>query len=190
MPLHKVFLSCLLAPLLLSLGLTAQAQPYMLDLADFKVLFKAEPTKNVQKVPTALGELSLDMYMLEMVGEMDSVYAYLAMHSFYPKENVHSNNKELMPQFFEGVVNGAVQNVNGKLVSNNVIEAEGFPGRDVVIEIGHNEAEKAHIRMKIYLVENQMIMLQTVTPPNASMCKDATTFFASFVLKKKATTAP
>ena len=98
----------------------------------------------------------------------------------YPSGTAHSDNKAALPEIFEGSVNGAVANVAGKLLSDQAIEINGYPGREFRIDF---QDGLAVIKMRSYLVKNKMFILQTICDPKKEGNAAAERFFASFKLK-------
>lgn len=186
MQIFKFLLVAIVAQIVLVAAGNAQKKPFVLETEDFKITFKSEAEKSVENVDTEAGPLSMNMHILESNNEADSVYVFMIMNTFYPKEQIHSDKKEMLAQFFDNAINGGVKNVNGKIISTKSLSNNGFPGKEAVVEFALDEATMANIRMIIYLVENQMIMLQTVSTAEATNSKEITDFLASFTIKKKA----
>jgi hypothetical protein len=106
----------------------------------------------------------------------------MSITSEYPDSLINSGKTELLPQFFRNSIDGAVRNVQGKLLSEKNITINGFPGREVRVDYQNGTAI---IKMDFYLVHNEMIMLQTITEPSKENNASELKFYASFKLKRK-----
>jgi len=140
--------------------------------------FPSEPTKTVQKVNTAVGELDMHMIMYAPTSGDDNA-VYSVIKSDYPESNFEDADDEYNSKVLDGAVNGAVTNVNGKLLYDNKITFNGYPGRDFKVEISGG-----FLYIKAYLVNNSMYITQviciSVNDKNTSIKR----FFDSFDIIK------
>lgn len=152
---------------------------YLFDFAngDSKVKFPKEPLPNRQKIPTEMGELDMKLFICEMTksGEEDVIYAAGSVD--YPFGVIHSNNTEKLDEYFRESVDGAVGNLAGKLLSEENIELDGFPGRAVQIDMQNGLAT---VNMRTYLIGSRMYILQTITEGKKDKTKYINHFFDSF----------
>ena len=59
--------------------------------------------------------------MLDLSKSKDSQnLIYMSNCTVYPKKSISSEKKELIEDFFNGAINGAVKNVKGKLLCLNL----------------------------------------------------------------------
>ena len=118
------------------------------------------------------------MYDASQLKEDNLLYG--AIDSEYPDSLVNSDKSEILPKLFRGSIDGAVRNVNGVLLSENVMNYKGFPGREVRIDYNKGQAI---IKMRLLLVHNKMIILQTITETSKDGNNASLHFLNSFQLK-------
>ncbi|WP_430408348.1 hypothetical protein [Kordia sp.] len=125
------------------------------DLA-FTAIFPQEPKRTVQKVNTAVGELDMHMIMhAPTSGDDNAVYSVI--RSDYPEEQFADADDDYNANVLDGAVEGAVKNVKGKLVFDNKVKFNGYPGRSIKIKM-----EGGYIYINAYLVENSMFITQVI----------------------------
>jgi hypothetical protein len=88
---------------------------------------------------------------------------------------------EKLPEFFRTSIDGAVKNVNGKLISEKVVALDGFPGREVKIDYGNG---MAIIFLRMFLVNNKGYFVQTISQTGKEGNESAARFHKSFKLKQ------
>jgi|GEM_PF-716530 len=142
---------------------------------DFQINFPAKPEESTQQVNTEIGTLSLNLLIYDASNTgTDENLVYGLTYSDYPPEAVNSETSENLNNFFRGSIDGAVQNVQGKLLSERKIQIDQYPGREIKIDY---QDGKAIIRMRFYLVESRMYILQTIT----ETAKDNNLFISRFL---------
>jgi hypothetical protein len=135
--------------LLLSLNLFAQDwKVHRNSELEFRAEYLGEPKTTIQKVPTDVGVL--DMHMVSHQAD-DSTYMSI-IRTDYPEGSVTDTKVAL-----DGAVNGAVNNVRGKLIFDNEDIYNGFPGRKIKIH-----AQGMYLFMNAYLVNDTMYIAQVV----------------------------
>ncbi|MCU0348295.1 MAG: hypothetical protein MUC59_15240 [Saprospiraceae bacterium] len=159
----------------------AQNAWQLIETEDYSIEFPSQPIHESQLAPSEIGDLKLDIRLFEVVEiEQDDNYVYGIISTEYPAGTAHSDDKPAHASIFEHAVNGAVTNVDGKLLSNKEVEINGYPGRDFRIDFQNGLAV---IRMKAYLVKNKLFILQTICDPKKEGNISAERFFSSFKLK-------
>jgi hypothetical protein len=159
----------------------AQAEKWSLFKEDgFEILFPDKPKFNSQTTNSAIGPLVINMYMHEASAK-DENLVYSVMTTVYPDSLVSSDNKEQLPTFFRGAIDGGVKNAKGKLLSESEIETQGFPGRKIKISFN---GDANIISIYAYLVKNKLYMLQVVGTAKKENNQSARQFFESFKLSK------
>lgn len=138
--------------------------------------FPKEPTKTIEKVPTAVGELDMHMIMCEADSSDENV-VYNVIKSDYPKENFENPTEEYINNVLDGAVNGAVSNVKGKLVFDNKIMFNGYSGRYFKIDVDY-----AFLHIKGVLVNNTMYIIQVICLEKNDNNNSIKRFFDSFDL--------
>ena len=131
--------------------------------------FPGTPQKTVQQVQTAVGEL--DMHMVAYAGD-DIYYAISATE--YPKEFADMSD-ERIKSVLDGSVNGAVNNLNGTLESDENITLNGYPGRKIKIK-----ASGMDVFMNTYLVDNKMYITQVICVEDRKDTKSLNKFLDAF----------
>jgi hypothetical protein len=125
------------------------------DLA-FVAYYPKEPERTVQKVSTEVGELDMHMIMYAPDSGDDNA-AYSVIRSDYPEDQFTDADDEYNNTVLDGAVEGAVSNVQGKLVFDNKVKFNGYPGRSIKIEINGG-----FIYINAYLVVNSMFITQVI----------------------------
>jgi hypothetical protein len=153
----------------------------LVEAVDFSIEFPAAPTEEEQSLESAIGPLKLYIRMYEVLDvEKDENFAYGMITTEYPVGTIHSDSTQTLEKVFDGAINGCVENVKGKLLSQQVVEINGFPGREFRIDF---QDGLATFKMKAFLVKNKMFILQTITDPKKEGNKSAERFLGSFKLK-------
>jgi len=145
----------------------------------FKILFPKKPTDQTQTIDSPVGKLTILIHMYEAPGTDDN-HTYGLMTTEYPDSTVNSDKKDILDNFFNGAVQGAVRNVQGKLLSVETIQLAGYPGRAFRVDYQNGLAV---ITMRMYLVKNKMYMIQTITETKKDHNKAMERFMNSFALK-------
>lgn len=151
-------------------------QPHQLGNRAFEVLVPGEPEEQVQNITTASGVLTMHMYAYESPQGAENL-VYMAMYVDYPPEQVSSDYKDKVPEFFRNAVNGAVNNVKGTLLSEKDVEINGYPGKQTQIVYQNGVII---INMLQYLVGSRTYILQVITLKEKQGNKSITKFFESF----------
>ncbi|MEY8870044.1 hypothetical protein [Meridianimaribacter flavus] len=151
---------------LLSIQAIAQDwQKYKSEDLAFIAYFPETPKRTVQQVETAVG--TLDMHMVMCTPQQDDNVVYSTIKSDYPEEQFIDADDKYNTTVLDGAVKGAVSNVNGSLIFDKKITFNGYPGRDVKIEI-----QGGFIYIRVVLVTNSMYISQVIcTPENDNNSK-------------------
>jgi len=146
----------------------------------YKIEFPVEPEERPKVVNSEIGELKLNVFLYDasLRGNDDNL-VYMVNYIEYPEDEIHSDNTEILTDLFRNSVEGAVINVNGELLSEKEIQLGQYPGRELRIDYKNG---MAIIRMRMYLVENKMYMIQTITETNKEANNSITRFMDSFEL--------
>ncbi len=139
----------------------------------FIVDFPSAPKKSVQKVPTAIGDVDMNMF-ISGEGNTNN-YLYSVISSSYPKESFEKATADYNDSVLDGAVNGAVSNVKGELLFDNKVTFNGYPGRSFKIDITDN-----FLYINAYLVGNTMMICQVVCSKPNDGNEDIKRFFDSF----------
>ncbi len=145
------------------------------DGGGFTISMPGKPTESKQTYDTDGGPVEAVLYMLELDG---GNVAYLAGYNDFKKEQIEGRNPQDM---LDGARDGAVANVNGKLVKETKITLDGNPGRELKVEAPGDMLVFA----RVYLVKNRLIQALVVMPKKTLKEKDVTRFLTSLALIKK-----
>jgi hypothetical protein len=159
----------------------AQATKYKHETEIYSIEFPNQFEQSTQNLETAAGTLLMKISSLAFnENRKDSNLVYIIIDTDYPDSTVHSGKKEELNIFFNGATNGALSSSKGKLISQTEGTTGTYPHR--ILEIEFQEG-LGMIRMKMILIKNKSIILQTITLkenyPNDSINR----FFDSFKIK-------
>jgi len=174
---------CSLACLLFFSAVFAQPKPdeSVVQTPFFKVKFPEKPIADTQYVDSDLGKLSMHLFSVEPQGEEQTVFAYIFMHMQYPDSTIRSSDTAILPMFFKNAIDGAASNVNGVIQSVKDYKLQGYPGKDAEILL-NQEDETVIINFRLLLVNNMMLILQTVSDLGNSSSPDVLAFLNSIEL--------
>lgn len=154
----------------------------LLEKPNFKVFFPKKPEEQTQTVNTAVGKLKIDSYMYQVPDDKkDDNIMYMLAETTYPDTAINSDKKNLIDKFFRGSIDGAVNNVHGKLLTETIIQLNDYPGRKVRIDFKDGLAV---ITMCSYLVKNKLYITETMTETKNDFNKSIDKFLNSFSLKQ------
>jgi len=140
----------------------------------FTVQMPPQPKEQTSKVNTAVGPIDLHNF----VCEPDPNTAYIVCYSDYPEEMIKKSDSQ---KVLDGVRDGAVKNVNGKLDWEKKITIDSHAGRDFAFK-----AERFEGRNRVYLVNARLYQMVLIGPSKDFITsKDAQRFLDSFKLTDK-----
>jgi hypothetical protein len=148
----------------------------------YKIEFPQKPEESLQDVDSEIGKLKLNIKSYEVTEKSpaDDNLMYLINCTVFPDSIVNSNNTARHDGFFRGTIDGAVKKIGGKLISEKKISLQGdYPGREVQIDFNEGNAI---IYMRLYLVNNKLFMLETITETAKAPNTSITRFLNSFQL--------
>ena len=143
--------------------------------------FPSEPEKGSQDVPTVKGTVKMDTYTTQPANDQNKVY--MVAFSKYPKTFFENGLDTFEEQntVLNGNVEGAVNNTKGRLVTDKKITFNGYPGRDVKIEV--MSLNIAYImEMRVVLVGYNLYLTQIIYEKMNKGDAKAKHFFESFEL--------
>jgi hypothetical protein len=159
-------------------------QEYFSSAGKYKVSMPAAPKEDVKKVPTAVGELTMYMALLESEDENDDNMLYMSAFSEYPADKISSDlSKESLERFFKGAAEGSAKNMNGKVTSITVENYKEYPGRNIVSQVNLGGMDFLALQ-RLILVKNRFYMLQTLTKKDKEDNSNTRKFFESFSLEE------
>ena len=145
----------------------------------YRIDFPQKPVVQSQEIATEVGSLTMDMNMVDLSANSTSDnMLYMVAYTAYP-EGSDYDNEELQHSMLDGTVNGAVTNVNGKLISSKNIVLNGYNGRYAKISIYD---DTIIISLKTILVNNELYLLQIMTETSKQSNENIDKFLDSFDL--------
>ncbi len=142
-----------------------------------KIYFPSKPTDRSGTVNTAKGDLKVNIFSYNALNGGEDNLAYVLTETEYPDSLINSDNKDKLDAFFKNSIDGIVNNFHGKLLSESKTEIEGFPGRQVKLDV---QQGKSVINIRFYLVKNRMYMLETITAVDKDHNSSINKFMNSF----------
>jgi len=143
---------------------------YQPDGAGYRVEFPAKPVENTQDITTKVGPVKTRTSAVE-VGDK----VFMTVHSFYPTDVTMGDPQTNL----DGVRNGSVRNVNGKLLSEERLNISNAPARRLLIDMPRsNQAAEA----LMVLDGNRLYQAVYVGPPGTENTPEAKRFLSSFAL--------
>jgi len=145
-----------------------------------KIYFPHQPTDQSGTVNTAKGNLKLNIYSYNAAtNNGDDNLAYILTETEYPDSLINSGNNNELDAFFKNSIDGIVNNFHGKLVNESKTAIQGFPGRQVKLDI---QQGKSVMNIRLYLVKNRLYMLEIVTAADKDDNSSIEKFMNSFEL--------
>ncbi len=145
------------------------------ETGQFSIAAPAPFEETQQSVETPVGPV--DIYTF--TAETDDT-AYVVAYSDYPSEIIEQTDPQVL---LDSSRDGAVANLGGTLVSEEVIDLEGNPGRSLIINATANQNQAATINSRIYLVDNRLYQVLVVVPEGESTPEESESFLDSFDLQ-------
>ncbi len=138
----------------------------------FAVNFPTEPNRESQIVNTPNGKVELIQYMSK---KGDILYA--VMYGDYPSKALVGMTSE---QLLDNGRDGAVENVQGKLLSEVIISKGIHPGREITVKVEPGNIFSAQIVLK----DNRVYQIMVVTRGDKLFTSMRREFFESFQILK------
>jgi hypothetical protein len=146
----------------------------------FKIKFPKKPQESAQEVSSTLGKLKINTAMFDGSADVSaSNIAYAVSLINYLSPLVNSKFTGDQPALFRGALDGAANNVQGKIVAEKTISFKNYPGREAKITMQDETA----ITCRCILVQNKMYVLMVVSAVNRDTNADVTKFLDSFDLE-------
>lgn len=134
----------------------------------FSVLFPGEPKKNIKLLNTIAGKIDLVMYT---AGSKKS--GFVVGYADYPEEAVKDPEPQKM---LDGARDGALSNVRGELVDETVLDFQGYPARELEIDV----PRRGTVRARLIIVGNRLYQMMVISPSDNILYEKGTEFFDSF----------
>jgi len=148
----------------------------------FRVDFPGDTKTITKQVPVGDQSFEMNMFYIENPNEKSiSNLLYAIAHVAYSKEEYSNDDSERDEIVLNSAVNGAVNNVNGKLLTNENVVLNGFPGKQAKVEI-----LGSYIYIKLVLVKHELYIAQVICTTEKDNNDDIGRFLESFdIIKTK-----
>ncbi len=146
----------------------------------FTLMMPQEAKESIKKIPSGADTLIMNLFMYDASAAQEDNLVYLAIYTDYP-ESYKSKSADEVNTILNNSVDGAMNKVNGTLVSKTDIKKDGYPGKEYYIDFQNGAAE---IHARAYLVKNRMYILETIYVTASKGNKSDERFMNSFVLNK------
>lgn len=156
-------------------GSQPTVEAFASEAGQFSIAAPAPFEETQQSVETPVGPVEIHTFTAEAEDT-----AYVVAYSDYPPEIVDQTDPQVL---LDSSRDGAVNNLGGTLVNEEVIDLEGNPGRSLEISATANQGQMATINSRIYLVDNRLYQVLVVAPEGQSTPEASETFLDSFDLE-------
>jgi hypothetical protein len=157
-------------------------QVFTPESSNCSVLIPGIPEKKERLVNSAIGEIKLVMYMYQPPQGEDDNVAYAVSFMDYPADKISSDSTALVKDFFDKAREGSLKAIQGKLLTETIIDYKGYPGREQRVDFRDG---MAIIKYRHYLVNSRLYTLQVITPTKMNFNKSINRFMDSFKLVGK-----
>ncbi len=147
--------------------------------------FKSEAGRFSVMAPVALEEETQTYEIPEgkvvshmFAGDLGGI-GYVVVYADNPEEAVRKMDPE---KFLDRARDGAVNKVNGKLVTETKITLEGNPGREFVVEASEAGGEEWTIKVRLFLVKNRLYVIDAAFKKGKVELSEVDRFLQSFKL--------
>lgn len=146
----------------------------------FAVQFPGKPDESKKPSSTPAGPITINLFTYNADLSKDGNRLYLLMYSDYPEKVINSNKKKnVVDTFFKNAIDGAINNIHGKILSIEKSPVGKYPGRFVKASFGEG---KAFTNVHFYLVGNRFYMLEVGYQKGQLNPISEKRFFGSFKL--------
>lgn len=148
---------------------------------NFQIEFPKHPDVDTNLLNSDIGILKMHSFMYDASKKRRSKNKIFSLvYVSYPSDIIHADKIEELEGIFRNTIDGAVANVQGKLLSEKDVKIGDYPGR--MVEIDYQEGF-AVILLHCYLVDNVMYMIQTISESDNYPNESSKRFIQSFKLR-------
>jgi hypothetical protein len=155
-------------------GGRAEPRVFTSEQGKFSISMPGTPKEQTQNVDTVAGKIDWIMYVVEQ----DNA-AYAASYADFPAHIVAASDPQ---HLLDGGIGGMVGNVNGKLLSRQNIDLDGYPGQEIVAEAKLKDPNDATLKSRTYLVNNRLYLIMVVALRGKVSSTEIDRFLQSFKL--------
>jgi len=139
----------------------------------FSVSMPGTPVEKRQAFHTQAGPVEARFFTVE--ADRGSM-VYMVVYGDYPEALMVTGDREML---LDAARDGAVGNIQGRLVSERALSLGGHPGRE--LQVLSSDGRLA-LRMRIYLVNSRQYQVVAVAPKELRSTEDRDRFLDSFRL--------
>ncbi len=167
-------IALMFAALLTACNSSRAPQEFKSEAGAFSVTTPVGLRAATQSVDTQAGKLEIHTFF----GQQGAT-GYMVGYVDYPQEVVQQGDPA---KILDGSRDGAVSNVNGKLVIETKVTLDGHPGRELVIDAKARNGEDGTVRARVFLVNNRLYQVMIVAPKGRVSSSAMNDFLQSFKL--------
>ena len=146
----------------------------------FKAAFPGKPEQSQKPANTPAGPIKVNLFTYNADVSEHGNRLYLLMYSDYPEAVISSTKRKgIVDTFFKNAIDGAINNIHGKIISMESSPMNKYPGRLVKASFAEG---KAMMDIHFYLVKNRFYMLEVGYQKNELNAVSEKHFFNSFQL--------
>jgi hypothetical protein len=170
-----LFVIVMVAFLLSGCGGSTQAQEFTSEQGRFSVMSPLPLEESTQSVDSELGPIEVHFFMADQADR-----AYMVGYSDYPQDFIDQTDPD---SILDGARDGAVGNVNGKLVSEtNLLLDDQHPGREIIITTMLDQDQEGTVKSHMYLVGNRLYQVMVIAASGEMSVQEMDDFINSFKL--------
>ncbi len=156
---------------------------HLLKTQNYQIFFPKKPTKSSEIAKTEMKgyeEVKMDIYSYEPINSDADLNGYYAITEYtYPVEReIEADEKEILEYLFKYSIDGMIDNVNGRKLTETVKNLHGFAGREVRVSI----QKQFIITARVYWIKDTMVMIMVGTDIDNDFNTDIDKFLDSFKL--------
>lgn len=154
---------------------STKSQTFTSEQGGFSVMSPVPLEESTQSIDSELGPIEIHFYMGE-----DNGRAYMVGYSDYPQDFVDQTDPQVL---LDGARDGAVGNINGKLVSEiKVLLEDQHPGREIVATAILDQDQEGTLKERVFLVGNRLYQIVVIAPSGEMSTQEMDDFIKSFKL--------
>jgi FimV-like protein len=139
----------------------------------FSILVPRTPRKTTETTETQIGTIDTHIFVVT-----HGDFTYIMVYNDFPQRLINSSDSRAM---LNGARDGAVESLGGRLLSENSISINGFPGRELKVKVSEGPYTSV-AQVRIYLVRNRLYQIYAIAPEARASSPDVKKFLDSFKL--------
>ncbi len=146
----------------------------------FTAQFPGKPEESRKPSNTPAGPITINLFSYNADLSKYGNRLYLLMYADYPEKVINSSKMmNVIDTFFKNAIDGAVNNIHGKIIFTQNSPLGKYPGRFVKASFGEG---KAFMDVHFYLVGNRFYMLEVGYQKGLLNAASEKLYFNSFKL--------